>query len=158
MQIHSLEPMLAEHPFFKGFNDKHVALLTGCAANVAFDAGEFVFREGKEANHFYVIRHGRVALEAAAPAQKPLILQTRQAGDILGWSWLIHPYHWMFDARATEHTRAVALDGKCLRRKCEEDHELGYEMLKRFAYIMEQELDATRLQLLDVYGAPSPHG
>jgi CRP-like cAMP-binding protein len=74
------------------------------------------------------------------------------AGEVLGWSWLIPPYHWKFDARAIEQTRALALDGKCLRTKCEEDHDLGYELLKRFAQIMEERLQATRLQLLDVYG------
>jgi hypothetical protein len=73
-------------------------------------------------------------------------------GEILGWSWLIPPYNWHFDARAVELTRAIALDGKCLRNKCEQDHDLGYELLKRFAHIMEQRLQATRLQLLDVYG------
>lgn len=158
MPIHTLEPILAEHPFFKGFDKKYLALLASCATNVRFNAGDFIFREGKEANHFYAIRDGRVALEAAAPGQKPLIVQTRQAGDILGWSWLVQPYHWIFDARAVEPTRALALDGACLRKKCENDHDLGYEMLKRFAYVMEQELEAARLQLLDVYGGASAHG
>jgi hypothetical protein len=55
-------------------------------------------------------------------------------------------------ARAVELTRAIALDGKCLREKCEKDHDLGYELLKRFSNIIEQRLEATRLQLLDVYG------
>jgi hypothetical protein len=49
--------------------------------------------------------------------------------------------------------RAIALDGKCLRTKCEQNHDLGYELLKRFSQIMSRRLDATRLQLLDVYGA-----
>jgi hypothetical protein len=47
--------------------------------------------------------------------------------------------------------RAIALNGKCLRTKCEQNHDLGYEMLKRFAGIMEQRLESTLFQLLDVY-------
>ncbi|MGO9435171.1 MAG: hypothetical protein ACLP00_12890, partial [Terracidiphilus sp.] len=66
-------------------------------------------------------------------------------------SWLLPPFQWKFQARAVEDTRSIALDGKCLRTKCEENHDLGYEVLKRFAQIMEQRLEATRLQLLDVY-------
>jgi CRP-like cAMP-binding protein len=58
------------------------------------------------------------------------------------------------DARAVEPTRAIALDGKCLRTKCEENHDLGYELLKRFVHIVEKRLEATRMQLLDVY---APH-
>ncbi len=91
----------------------------------------------------------------AAPGRPPLVLQTVGAGDILGWSWLIPPYHWMFDAVALEPTRTIALDGRCLRGKCEADRVLGYELLKRFAHIMEQRLQATRLQLLDLYGGQS---
>ena len=71
---------------------------------------------------------------------------------MLGWSWIIPPYHWHYDARAIEPTSAIALDAKCLRIKCEEDHDLGYELLKRFTNVITQRLEATRLQLLDVYG------
>jgi hypothetical protein len=60
----------------------------------------------------------------------------------------------MFDASAVEETLAFALDGVCLRTKCEENHDLGYEMMKRFSLIIIERLQATRLQLLDVYGRP----
>lgn len=153
--MQTLEPILAEHPFFKDLERRHLELIVGCAANVRFDAGQFIFREGEEANQFYLIRHGRVALEIAAPQGPPITIQTIGEGEILGWSWLIPPYHWRFDARAVQFTRAIALDGKCLREKCEEDHDLGYELLKRFAHIMDLRLQATRLQLLDVYGVPT---
>ncbi|MFN8543821.1 MAG: cyclic nucleotide-binding domain-containing protein [Candidatus Binatia bacterium] len=153
--METLEPILAQHPFFANLERRHLDLLVGCATNVRFDEGQVLFHAGQEANHFFLIRHGRVALEIArAPGRTPAVLQTLGAGDILGWSWLIPPYHWMFDARAVEQTRLVALDGTCLRAKCEADHDLGYELLKRFAHIMEQRLQATRLQLLDVYGEP----
>jgi CRP/FNR family cyclic AMP-dependent transcriptional regulator len=150
--METLERILSAHPFFQHLEPQHVELLVGCAANVRFDAGQFLFHTGEEANQFFLIRQGTVALELAAPGRPPLTLQTLGEGEILGWSWLIPPYYWMFDARAVEPTRALALDGKCLRTKCEADHDLGYELLKRFAHIMEQRLQATRLQLLDVYG------
>jgi CRP-like cAMP-binding protein len=150
--METLERILAEHPFFRGLDPRYLKLAAGCASNVRFDAGQFIFREGEEANHFYLIRQGRVAVEIFVPNKGSVLLQTLEEGDILGWSWLIPPYHWRFDARAVEMTRAIALDGKCLRDKCEADHDLGYELLKRFASILGQRLDATRFQLLDVYG------
>jgi len=150
--METLESILAEHPFFKGLDPRYLQLAVGCASNVRFNAGEFVFHESEEANHFYLIREGKVALEVFAPSRGSLTIQTLEDGEILGWSWLIPPYYWRFDARAIEMTRAIALDGKCLRAKCEEDHDLGYELLKRFASILGQRLDATRFQLLDIYG------
>lgn len=151
--METLERVLAGHPFFDGLAAEHLRLLVGCATNVRGDAGEFLCREGQEADRFFLVRAGRVALEIAVPGGTPATVQTLGAGEILGWSWLIPPYHWPFDARAVEPTRALALDGTCLRRKCEADHELGYELLKRFARVIERHLEATRLQLLDVYGA-----
>jgi CRP/FNR family cyclic AMP-dependent transcriptional regulator len=153
--MESLEPILSAHPFFRDLAPAYLSMLVGCASNVRFHAGEFLFRTGEEAERFFLIRAGQVALEISAPPQPPLTIQTLGAGEILGFSWLIPPYYWMFDARAIETTRAIALDGTCLRTKCEEDHSLGYELFKRFAHVMQERLQQTRLQLLDVYGKRS---
>jgi CRP/FNR family cyclic AMP-dependent transcriptional regulator len=149
--METLERILMEHPFFAGMTEPYMNLLVGCASNVRFDAGQFILREGEEANQFYLIRQGQVALEVYAPHRGSITIQTLGAGEILGWSWLVPPYHWRLDARAIELTRALALDGKCLREKCEKDHDLGYEMLKRFSQVMVDHLTSARLQLLNVY-------
>jgi len=151
MTVENLERMLTEHPFFKGLDKRCLQLLVGCASNVRFNAGEIIFREGEAADQFYLIRHGKVAVEMFAPNRGTIIIQTLGEGDLLGWSWLIEPYRWRFEARAVELTRAIALDGACLRGKGEEDHELGYELMRRIAHVIEHRLQATRLQLLDVY-------
>jgi CRP-like cAMP-binding protein len=150
--MQTLEPYLAEHPFLKGMESRHIELLMGCASNVRFDEGDYVFHEGDEANQFYFIRHGRLALEVFRPHKGGIVVQTLGEGSVLGWSWLVAPHLRHFDCRAMELTRAIALDGACLRRKCEEDHELGYEIMRRFVHLMEDELLALRIQLLDIYG------
>lgn len=153
--METLEPILAQHPFLKGLEPNYLKLLVGCASNVRFSAGQYLFHEGEEANHFYMIRQGKIAVEIHAAERGAITVETIGEGDVLGWSWLIPPYRWRFDARAVELTRAIALDGKCLRTKSEEDHNLGYELLKRFSRIIVERLEATRLQLLDVYGSRS---
>ncbi|MEA3297181.1 MAG: cyclic nucleotide-binding domain-containing protein [candidate division Zixibacteria bacterium] len=153
--MENLERILSEHPFLKDLESKYIKLLAGCASNVAFKAGEFIFREGEEANSFYFLRHGRVLIETNIPHKGPIIIRSRSEGEIIGWSWLLSPYRWHFDARAVELTRAIALDGKCLRNKCEEDHDLGYEVMKRFALLIAEGLESTRLQLMDIYGNES---
>jgi len=150
--VETLEPLLKDHPFFRDLASGDIQLLTGCAKNVRFEAGQVIFHEGENADQFYLLRDGRVALEVFT-TRGPAPIQTINAGDALGWSWLIPPYKWRFDARAIETTRALALDGKCLRGKCDEDPRLGYELLKRIAAIIAERLHATRLQMLDVYGA-----
>jgi CRP/FNR family transcriptional regulator, cyclic AMP receptor protein len=150
--MENLERILVEHPFFQGMKEEQLELLVGCASNVRFDAGELILREGEEANIFYLIRHGRVALEIFAPERGPVTIQTLGEGEVLGWSWLVSPYRWRLSARAVELTRAVALDGKCLRAKSESDYHLGYELFKRFSQVMMERLQAAHFQLLNVYG------
>jgi CRP/FNR family cyclic AMP-dependent transcriptional regulator len=151
--METLERIIAEHPFFADLDSTFITLLVGCASNVRFNKGEYIFREGDPANTFYLMREGTVAVEISAPQHAPIIVATLGQGEILGWSWLLAPYRWKHQARAAGNVRALALDGKCLRGKCEENHDLGYEILKRFARIIEQRLEATRLQLIDVYAA-----
>ena len=134
--MENLERILREHPFLQGMSEQHIQLLVGCASNVVFKAGEFIFREGEQADNFYFIRHGRVLVETYIPQRGPVIIRSREEGEIFGWSWLVPPYRWHFDARAVEVTRAITLDGKCLREKCEKDHDLGYEIMKRFALVI----------------------
>lgn len=148
----SLEPILREHPFFEGLSDADVSLLTGCAKNVRFDAGTALAREGAPAVQFFVIREGRIALEFPCPNGGAVEIQTLDAGEVVGWSWLMPPFEWQFDIVAITPVRALELDGKCLRGKCDNDPRLGYELMKRFSLIMAERLSGTRLQLLDLYG------
>lgn len=149
--MQTLEPILAEHPFFNGLQPEYLQLVTGCASNVRFDAGTYIFREGEEASQFFLIRQGKVALEIFAAQYGPITIETIEAGEVLGWSWLFPPYRWHFSGRVFEPTRAIALDGKCLRSKGEADHDLGYELMKRVTQIMMERLNATRIRLLDIY-------
>jgi len=149
--MQTLEPILAEHPFFKGLKPEYLQLVTGCASNVHFDTGTYIFHEGEEASQFYLIRQGKVALEIFAAQHGPIIIETIEAGEVLGWSWIFPPYRWHFSGRVFQLTRAIALDGKCLRDKGEAEHDLGYELMKRVAQIMMERLHATRIRLLDIY-------
>lgn len=150
--METLERILMEQPFFAGLSAENSALVTGCARNHRFEKGQYLFHEGEAANEFFLIRHGKVALEILAPGQAPVVFATLGEGEVVGASWLVPPYRWVFDARAVEFTRAIGIDAACLRGKCEADHHLGYEMMKRFAPILVKRLHATRLQVLDVYG------
>ena len=149
-----LERVVSEHSFFAGLPAEYSQLVAGCARNHRFEAEQYLFHEGEPANEFFLIRHGKVALEVHTPGRAPLIVITLGEGEIVGASWLVPPYRWTFDARALEVTRAIGIDAACLRGKLENDHHLGYEMMKRFLPVFVKRLHATRLQVLDVYGKP----
>jgi CRP-like cAMP-binding protein len=150
--MRTIEEYLPDHPFFAGLDANALALLAGCATNVSIAAGEYLFREGEPANQFFVVRRGRVALQVHGPAAGTMTVDTADAGDVVGWSWLVPPYSWLFDARAVEPTGAVSFDGACLRENCEQDPRLGYELMKLVTQVMLSRLTAARVRLLDLYG------
>lgn len=147
---------LPEHPFFAGLAPDVIDLLAGCAVNTHFAAGKSLFRQGESADRFYVIREGRVALGVHAPGMEAhaAVIDTADAGDVVGWAWLVPPYRWAFDARAVEDTRAISLDAVCLRTKCADDPSLGYALMQRVAQSMYERMQEARIRLLDLYGTP----
>ena len=151
MTVQTIADYLPEHPFFAGLDPATLELAAGCAVNVHFKPGALLFREGDPADVFYVLRHGRVAIQMRTPTED-VLLDTAHEDDVVGWSWLVPPYRWSFDATATEDTSAIAFDGACLRTKCEGDAALGYALLQRVVQVMSSRLHSARVRLLDLYG------
>jgi len=151
--MRQLDDLIAAAPVFAGLSEDHLRLIAGCAVNERFDAGSYLFHEAHPADRFYLIREGSVALEIDVPGRGRRVLETLGPGELVGWSWLFPPYRWQFDGRALAPTGLIAFDGACLRAKADADHELGYQLMRRFAANVIDRLQATRLQLLDVYGA-----
>ncbi|HET7080360.1 MAG TPA: cyclic nucleotide-binding domain-containing protein [Chloroflexia bacterium] len=150
--IDTSEYVLGEQAFLKGLSPAHLMAIAECAHPVTFASGEYVFHEGDPANHFYILTYGQVSLELYVPGRGSHVIQTVEKDEVLGWSWLFPPYRWHFDGRALTVVRAIDFNGMCLRAKCDADHDLGYDLMQRFAQTMMSRLQATRLQLLDVYG------
>jgi CRP-like cAMP-binding protein len=152
--IEGMERIVREHPFFAGLPEDTIKLVAGCARNVRFDAGQYIFRTNDPADEFYLIRHGRVALEINIAGRGAVTFETVSEGEIVGLAWLIPPYRRASDAKALELVRAIGMDAKCLRSKCDADHDVGYQMMLRFVPGLVERLYAARLQMLDVYATP----
>jgi CRP/FNR family cyclic AMP-dependent transcriptional regulator len=150
--METIDTLLRASPVFEGLEPDALSLIAGCASNVRFEQGAVLFREGDSADTFFLVRHGTIALELFVPARGSAVIETIEAGEVVGWSWLFPPYRWHFDARALTQLRATAFDGACLRGKCDEDPALGYELMSRFAQVLIERLQWTRLRLLDIYG------
>jgi CRP/FNR family cyclic AMP-dependent transcriptional regulator len=148
--MENIEKALAAHPFLKGMAPGLVKELVDCASEVTFNAGDFVCRVDDEANQFYLIQSGRIAVQHFSSWKGPITVATLGEGDDLGRFWVEKTYRWRFEARAQQLTRAIALDVKKLSQKCEGNHDLGYDFLKRYTYSLVLQFRATRLQLLDM--------
>lgn len=148
----TMADLIHDHPFLAGLSEAHIASVAGCARNAVFAPGAYILREGQPADEFHLLREGHVALELYAPRRGAHVLQTLGPNDILGASWIVPPYRWTSDARASERVHSFAFDAACLRGKCEADPALGYALMKRFVPTLLQRMSAARMQMLDLFG------
>ena len=150
METITLEKVLDEHPILRGMKEQHLRTLVETATVVRFEPGDVIFEEGEPARRFYMIRTGKVALQLVSYRVEPFTVMTLDEGDIIGWSWLFPPYRRKFTARALGVVRAISVDGKFVCEKCDEDHDLGYELMKRFAHIIENRVEALSVHLVAI--------
>ena len=156
--IQSMADILAAHPLFAGLDPEITDLLGGCAGNRHFADGAYLFKADDPAETFYLLRGGDVALELQMPGRGRLTVQTLHPGQVVGASWILPPYCWHFDARAVGAVRATGIDAACLRRKCDADPAMGYQVMQRFLPMVADRLQTTRLRLLDLYAPPADVG
>jgi CRP/FNR family transcriptional regulator, cyclic AMP receptor protein len=144
-------PALLKHPFFEGFEPAFVHEISAKSADHRFGVDELLAREGTEATLFYVVLEGKIALEIGSGDRPVLTVQTVGPGEVLGWSWLVPPHRWRFDARAVKPSRAISLDAEVVRRVLRAHPTWGFQFMVRFMPVLAERLENTRVQLLDVY-------
>jgi CRP-like cAMP-binding protein len=145
-------------PFFAGLAPRLLRELCAEARPVTYPTGERIFTEGGEADRFWLIEDGTVALDLRVPGRGDQVVETLAAGTVLGWSWLYPPYRWNFGAVTRSAVQAVVFDAGAVRDRCDADPTFGYAMLRRFTPVITERLHATRMRLLDLYAPAAPVG
>ncbi len=143
---------LAGQEFLGGLSERLRARLAAGARAFRAAAGEYLAQEGGPANAFYLIQSGQVGISTHLSKRGVVPIQTLGPGDPVGWSWLLPPYLWEFDARAQGDVEGLAFDAAWLRDQCERDPELGYSLLKQLLDVVGRRLTACRIRQLDIYG------
>lgn len=120
---------------------------------VVFEEGSQVFREGDHSHDLYVVLEGRVTLCSAIPARGETCFLTLRACEMLGFSALLARPR-VATAHVVQRCRLVRLPGPDLLELCESDHDVGYAIMRRAFEEIADRLQTTRVQLLDIFGAP----
>ena len=149
-----IEKLLSEMPFFEGLEPEFLEFLADSARFRQVEKNEGLFRQGDPANRFFLLREGSISIEIPAIAGPTLQVQRLGPGKILGWSWLLPPYKWSFQARAEEDCEVLEFDGRVILSRCEDDPRFGYELIKRFSALMAERLDAAHRKMMDQWSPP----
>jgi CRP/FNR family cyclic AMP-dependent transcriptional regulator len=139
---------LSDHVFFSDFSDEVLKFLCECSSTHEIKMGQILFRQGENADKFYVVRSGRISIQMPAIMGPSLEIQTLEKDQVLGWSWLIAPYQWNFQTKAEEDSELLQFDGAAILARCEQEPKFGYELLKKFAALMSVGLNAARQKMM----------
>jgi len=146
----SILAAVQQHPFTQGLTPEHCATLASLGSRVSFARDEIIFAEGDERHEFFLLIQGRVALEMQAQ-DRFLRVHTLEPGDELGWSSVLSGRGKFYQARALEPVTAIRFDGFVLLERCRSDNSFGYKIMHRLVGVVSERLQATRLQVLDMY-------
>ena len=145
----SITQKIGSAGLFAGLPPDVTGFLAAHARVRALKDNEVVFHYGERANHFYLVTKGRVSVEIAAIEGPALALQELKPGTVLGWSWLIPPNRWSFQARATTAAEVIEFDGVAVLARCEADPAFGYALMKRFSALMSERLQRARERMVE---------
>jgi len=154
MQTDAVMQELQANTLLSGLSQVQAARLVPFASEVQIGAGDVLFQQGQAADVFYVVRSGSIQVGVPAINGPGVEVQTLGPHDVLGWSWLIPPYKWAFEARSLTRSTLLRFDGKAILQECERDPALGYALMKLFAALMSARLQAARLRMMECWAPP----
>ncbi|MEP7134608.1 MAG: cyclic nucleotide-binding domain-containing protein [Chloroflexota bacterium] len=146
---------LEKIPWFKELEPEHLQKLTDIAHLRHVRAGEVLFREGDREDYLYIVIEGRVALDIFIPHKGKVRIYTAEPWDLFGWSSVTPITNQRTaGAVAVVDGLVVGIDSTKLRKACDDDHDLGYVVMRRLTNIVASRLLVSRLQLLDMFASP----
>jgi CRP/FNR family cyclic AMP-dependent transcriptional regulator len=148
---------LVTQRFLRGMQDRHLDALAGAALEIMFPARYRIFADGDDADKFWLIESGYVALDIVVPGEGLTVVARVGMGGLLGWSWLVPPYQWAFGAVCVTEVRAFQFDARAVRSSCTADPSLRDELTRRMLPVIVERLWDTRTRLTAGFGGVSPY-
>ncbi|MEX0915923.1 MAG: Crp/Fnr family transcriptional regulator [Wenzhouxiangellaceae bacterium] len=155
MASKNIKQVLSDAPVFNGMSAEHIERLAAHATEKTVENNVCLFRGGDPVRHFYLLIDGEISIEVPALTGPTLQVQRLKSVRVLGWSWLLPPFKWSFNARAETDSKVLEFDGEAVLKECESDPEFGYEVIKRFSGLMAERLDAAHKKMMEQW---SPAG
>ena len=142
-----LSGMFTSHHFLHGLEERHRLLLASGARPFKAGPGQLLLRQGQEADAFYLIQSGQVALSVTTPRGEEVPIQNVRPGEVVGWSWVVPPHRWQYNGRAVQEVQGIAFNAQWLHDLHERDNSLGYHLLRQLVTAMAERMAATCRQL-----------
>ena len=142
-------------PWFRDLTISHLDKIAQISQLRRVKAGEVLFREGDKEDRVYIVMDGRIALDMMVPPRGKIRFYTAEKWEVFGWSSVTPTVHQRTaGATAVVDSLVASVEAGKLRELCDQDHDLGYLVMRRLANIVASRLMISRLQLLDIFAEP----
>ena len=148
---------LATQRFLHGMETGHLDALAETASEVMFPARQRIFADGDYADKFWLIQSGYVALDVLVPGEGLAVIGRVGIGGLVGWSWLLPPYQWVFGAVCVTEVKAFQFNAQAVMDRCAADPALKDELTRRLFQVVAGRLQDTRARLITRSYDTSPY-
>lgn len=144
---------------FWNLSDKQIDKLVDICEEKKYDAGLHVSTEGEPAQYLYIVESGKVVLEMeiriGSRTRRQVVIDVLNKNQVFGWPSLSETPVNNATATATENSILLLLDGKHIRKLCDEDAELGYKVTREMVNLVSNQLSNTKRTLAHVLSVTS---
>jgi len=124
--------LIKSSQLFWGLSEDQIDELVPLCEEQSFDAGLRIITEGDEADSFYIIEQGKVALEMeiriGSRTRRQAVIDVLGSNEVFGWPALSDkPVH-DNSAIAIENSKLLVFNGDQVRALCDKDPKLGHRV------------------------------
>jgi CRP-like cAMP-binding protein len=136
---------LKKTELFGSLSESQLTILLSHSSAESFSEGKTIFRQGEEANRLYILIEGAVDLSVKTGEKIDFMTsKIEKEGAIFGMPSLIEPFRYNVTAMCLKPTKVLMIETVPLKKKMEEDPEMGMEIMKKLASIYFNRLNEIR--------------
>jgi CRP/FNR family cyclic AMP-dependent transcriptional regulator len=137
--------LLENCEFFKGLRKDNLEEMADLCTVETYAAGDHIFRQGEGGDRIYIVAQGNVFLERSVDLgirKGTACIGMLSKGRVFGcWATLLNQKHTlMSSALCRKPTTVLAIKGPDLRKVMLHDNVLGFKILERFCFLLQDRL------------------
>lgn len=158
--------LLRRYPFFADFSMEQLVTLAKSASQKSVAQDQYIFYEGEELHHFFIVVDGKIAiligypdLTVKQPVNRPItgkiietqtVVSTVGPGEVFGWSGMVAPHAATSAAKALAESQIVSFDCLELQKALEADCQFAFLMMQKMAQVVRDRLKDMRIESLSL--------
>lgn len=151
--------LIKSSQLFWALSEDQIEKLLPLCEEQPFEAGVRIFAEGDNAESFYIIEQGKVALEMeiriGSRTRKQAAIDVLGSNEVFGWPALSDKPSHENSAIAIENSQLLVFNGDRVRVLCDKDADLGHRVTQEIIKLVSDRLSKAKRTLAHVLSVTS---